>query len=223
MTEKVSEKLTLASFQMTHVLLKTKRPYTELQTVVLPCLKIAEALIHGERNSVAKIEEIPVSDTTVYRRSLSIGEDLENQLLLKLRKAPSFGIQLDETTDVGSEAQLLVFCRFPDVELNKISEHYLACQPLGMNANSTAIFQKLDDYFKQNNLSWKKCKSVTTDSAAAMQGKINDVVSKIKDVSPDCISIHCVIHQKALVAKKLKGTINNESSAVFQSAMSLVW
>ena len=36
---------------------------------------------------------------------------------------PSFGIQLDETTDVGSEAQLLVFCRFPDVELNKISEH----------------------------------------------------------------------------------------------------
>ena len=58
--------------------------YTELQTVVLPCLKIAEALIHGGRNSVAKVEEIPVSDTTVYRRSLSIGEDLENQPLLKL-------------------------------------------------------------------------------------------------------------------------------------------
>ena len=50
-----------------------------------------------------------------------------------------------------------------------------------------------------------------------MQGKINGVVSKIKDVSPDCISIHCVIHREALVAKKLKGTINNESSAVFQS------
>ena len=147
-TEKVSEKLTLASFQMTHVLLKTKQLYTELQTVVLPCLKIAEALIHGGRNSVAKVEEIPVSDTTVYRRSLSIGEDLENQLLLKLRKAPSFGIQLDETTDVGSEAQLLVFCRFPDVELNKISEHYLFCQRLWVNANSAAIFQKLDDYFK---------------------------------------------------------------------------
>ena len=95
-----------------------------------------------------EVDKIPVSDTTVYRRSLSIGEDLENQLLLKLRKAPSFGIQLDETTDVGSEAQLLVFCRFPDVELNKISEHYLFCQPLWMNANSTAIFQKLDDYFK---------------------------------------------------------------------------
>ena len=124
---------------------------------------------------------------------------------------------MDETTDVGSEAQLLVFCRFPDVELNKISDHYLFCQPLGVNANSTAIFQKLDDYFKQNNLSWKKYKSVTTDGAAAMQGTINGAVSKIKDVSPDCISIHCVIHREALVAKKLKGTVNNESSAVFQS------
>ena len=86
-----------------------------------------------------------------------------------------------------------------------------------MNANSTAIFQKLDDYFKQNNLSWKKYKSVTTGGADAMQGKTNGVVSKIKDVSPDCISIHCVIHREALIAKKLKETVNNESSAVFQS------
>ena len=162
-------------------------------------------------------EEIPVFDTTVYRRSLSIGEDLENQLLLKVRKAPCFGIQLDETTDVGSEAQLLVFCRFPDVELNKISQHYLFCQPLGVNANSTAIFQKLDHYFKQNNLSWKKCKSVITDGDAAMLGKSNGVASKIKDLSPDSISIHCVIHREALVAKKLKGMVDNESSAVFQS------
>ena len=135
----------------------------------------------------------------------------------KLRKALSFGIQLNETTDVGSEAQVLVFCRFPDVELNKISEHYVFRQPLGVNANSTAIFRKLDDYFKPNNLSWKKCQSVTTDGAAAMQGKINGVVSKIKGVSPDCISIHYVIHREALVAKKLNGTVNNESSAVSQS------
>ena len=50
-----------------------------------------------------------------------------------------------------------------------------------------------------------------------MQGKIKGVVSKIKDVSRDCISIHRVIHREALVAKKLKGTVNNESSAVFKS------
>ena len=129
---------------MAHVLLKTKQPYTGLETVVLPCLKIAADLIHGGKNSVAKVAQILLSDTTISCHSLSIGEDLENQLILKLKKAPCFSIQLDETTDIGSEAQLLVFCRFAVVELNKISEHYLFCQALGVNATSEAIFQKLD-------------------------------------------------------------------------------
>ena len=55
MIERGSEKLSLASFQMAHVLLKTKRPYTELETAVLPCLKIAADLIHGGKNSVAEV------------------------------------------------------------------------------------------------------------------------------------------------------------------------
>ena len=202
MIERGAEKLSSASFPMVHVLLKTKGPYTELETVVLPCLKIAADLIHGGKSSVAKIAQIPLSDTTISRRSLSIGEDLENQLILKLKKAPCFSIQLDETTDIGSEAQLLVFCRFADVELNKISEHYLFCQPLRLMATSEAIFQKLDYYFKQNKLSWENCKSLTTDGAAAMRGKINGVVAKIKKFSPDCVTLRCVIHQEALVAKK---------------------
>ena len=220
MSEQDSEKLSLASFQMAHVLLKTKRPYTELETVVLPCLKIAADVIHGGENSVAKVAQIPLFDTTISRRSLSIGEDLENQLILKLKKAPSFAIQLDETTDIGSEAQLLVCCRFADVELNKIAEHYLFCQPLGVDATSKAIFQTLDDYFTKHQLSWENYKSVTTDGAAAMQGRVNGVVEKIKKVSPDCISIHCVIHREVLVAKKLKGMVNNDASAVFENFLS---
>ena len=75
---------------MAQVLLQTKRPYTELETVVLPCLKIAVDLIYGGKNSVAKVAQIPLSDTTISRRSLSIGEDLKNQLIIKLRKRPVF-------------------------------------------------------------------------------------------------------------------------------------
>ena len=86
---------------MAHVLLKTKRLYTDLETVVLPCLKIAAHLIHGEKNSVAKVAQIPLSDTTISHHSLSIGEDLENQLILKLKKSPCFSIELDEATDIS--------------------------------------------------------------------------------------------------------------------------
>ena len=67
MIERGSEKLSLASFQMTHVLLKTKRPYIKLETVVLPCLKIAVDLIHGGKHFAAKVAQIPLSDTTISR------------------------------------------------------------------------------------------------------------------------------------------------------------
>ena len=72
MNERDSEKLSLASFQMAHELLKTKCPYTELETVVLSCFKFVADLIHGGKNSKAKVAQIPLSDTTISRGFLSI-------------------------------------------------------------------------------------------------------------------------------------------------------
>ena len=52
---------------MSHHMMKAKRPYTELERVVLPCLEIAAELIHGGKKAVDKIKQIPLSDTTVGR------------------------------------------------------------------------------------------------------------------------------------------------------------
>ena len=106
-------------------------------------------------------------------------------MLLKLKNAPSFSIQLDETTDVSSEAQLIVFCRFADITREKLAKHYLFCKPLGVNAIAN-------------------CKSVTTDGAAAMTRTSNGVVQKIKEGSPECVSVYCILHRETLVAKKIE-------------------
>ena len=60
--------LLLASLKMSHHMMKVKRPYTELERVVLPCLEIAADLIYGSEKEVNKIKKIPLSDTTVARR-----------------------------------------------------------------------------------------------------------------------------------------------------------
>ena len=60
-------------------------------------------------------------------------------------------------------------------------------------------------------MNWTKCKSVTTDGAAATQDCKNGVVQKIKKVSPDCVLDHCIIHQEALVVKKLNHDKNQRS------------
>ena len=137
---------------------------------------------------------------------------MEDQLILKLKNAPSFTIQLDETTDVSSQAQLDVFCRFANSTREKIAEHYLFCKPLGVDATANSIFGKLNDYIQEKGLIWENCKSVTTDGVAAMTGSIKSVVQKTKEVSPERISVRCILHSEALVAKKIGGSGENDTT-----------
>ena len=140
------------------------------------------------------------------RRCAILSDNLEEQLIQKMKSAPSYSIQLDETTDVSSEAQLIVFCKFPDMEKETLSEHYLFCRPIGVHANAENIFGTINEYFTEKNIDWKKCKSVTTDGAAAMVGRVNGVIRKIQQVSSkECVPIHCILHREALVAKKMRG------------------
>ena len=48
--------LLLASLKMSDHIIKVKRPYTELERVVPPCLKITADLIYGGEKEVNKIK-----------------------------------------------------------------------------------------------------------------------------------------------------------------------
>ena len=104
---------------MSLVLLQNKLPFTVLENTILPCLKIAARLLHGGKSAVEKVKKIPLSDTTV--RILDAAKRWPRiWKISKLNKSPSFSLQLDETTDISSDAQLIVFCKFADVEEDKI-------------------------------------------------------------------------------------------------------
>ena len=60
----------LASFMMAHVVLKSKLPYAEPESVLLPCLKVAADLIHSGK-AANKVSKISLSDTTIFRRCQS--------------------------------------------------------------------------------------------------------------------------------------------------------
>jgi len=97
----------------------------------------------------------------------------------------------------------MVCCRFPDLDANRIVEHYLFCQPVGERVTVEAIFKKINEFFEKEGLGWSKCKSVTTDGAATMQGFRKGVIKRIQQLLPKCVGIHCIIHREALVTKKL--------------------
>jgi len=63
---------------------------------------------------VYKVKRIPPSGSGTKCRYLDVSEYLLKQLLDKLKKAQSFGFQIDEATDISDEVQLILYCRFAE-------------------------------------------------------------------------------------------------------------
>ena len=141
-----------SSFQIAHVLMQQKKPYTEAESVIKPCLKIVANLLHGGQNALEKVQQIPLSNDTMTARSAMIAEDIKQQLIANFIEAPCSALQFDETTDIGNDTQLIVYCRFPNKSIGKIVGHFLFCLPQGLQTTGEFIFSRHDEFFQHENL-----------------------------------------------------------------------
>lgn len=93
-----------------------------------------------------------------------MGTDIIEQVIEKL--GDSFSLQLDESTDVSGNAQLVAFVRY--VRTDGIYEHILFCKTLEGKTTGEDIFNAVNTFFCENGLSWKSCSSICMDAAASM-------------------------------------------------------
>ena len=154
-----------------------------------------------DKKTEHKFQNIPLFDTTVSRRGFHMAKDLLKQLLSKIGKVSCYGLQLDESTDIGRRAQLLVFIRIPDNDSYNIVDEYLCCLDLEVNTSAEQVFSKLNKFMTEKQIPWEKCCSLTTDGAAVMTGRFSGVGARVKAVSTNCILKHCIIHCEALAVK----------------------
>jgi len=201
-TVKTDQDLLLTSCRLSHHILKTKKPFTLAEELIKPALQIAaEQLL--DKETERRLQNIPLSDTTVRRRGFDTAEDLLEQLLYKIGKAPCYSLQLDEPTDIGSRAQLLVYMRIPDIDSYDIVDDYLYCLDLDVNTTAEQEFRKLNEFMTEKRMQWEKCCSLTTDGAAVMAGRFSGVGARVKAVATNCVLKHCIIHREALAVKPL--------------------
>lgn len=135
--------------------------------------------------------------------------DIVQQVTDKLKRAGSMAVQLDESTDVNGESQLVMFACFKDDTVNDIVEHTVFCKPLPEKTTGEDIFNLIDCFFTEHELDWKCCSHVCTYGAASMTGWHRRLVSRIRQVNPEIQSMHCIIHREALASKRMSPELDS--------------
>ncbi|CAM5136722.1 unnamed protein product [Natator depressus] len=195
---KLNDKCLEASFEVSYLIAKDKKPHTIGETLLLLAVVKMDEIIHGKQYG-DKLKCIPLSANTVGRCIENIAEDLKKQVLEQIMQHGRFAIQLDKNTDVSNMSQLMV---------NLLDSKLLFCEPLKERCTGEDIFSTVNDFFNKNNVLWKNCVSVTSDGAAALTGIKKGFRGKVTEIAPHVKFIHRIIHRQAIAAKKLEPEVH---------------
>lgn len=193
-------KATEASFRVSQLIAKAGKPYSIGETLVKPSAKIMANIMLGD-NASNELDKIPLSNDTVQRRVLAMAENVQNQLISRLQQSSMFSLQLDESTDIGSEANLLCYGRY--IYNGAVHDDFLFCHSLPTNTTGEAIFDSLNTFIGQSGLDWNRCVGICTDGATAMTAKHKGLVTRVRAVAPLATATHCCIHREQLAVKKM--------------------
>jgi zinc finger BED domain-containing protein 5/7/8/9 len=197
----VNKPILTASYEVAYLIAKQGKPHTIGETLIKPAMLKMVNIILGQA-AEHKLSTIPLSNDTISDRIEKMSKDILAQVVADLISSPAkFSLQLDETTDVSNLSQLAVFVRY--VKHDEIKEEFLFCKPLTTTTKAADVKKLVDDFFKDNNLSWDMVSAVCSDGAPAMLGRKSGFGALVKADAPHIIVTHCILHRHALATKTL--------------------
>ena len=183
---------------------------------MLPAALNLVSTIIGE--SVAqKLKVVPLSNNTICRRIEKISDDINNQLITKMR-GNEFSLQLDEATTSTSDKDTYLICyvRFIDSDDN-IMEDLLFCKLILTNCKAHELFAILNNFFQENKVEWIYCVGLCTDGARATCGRFGGLRALVQGVAVNAKWTHCLIHHEALASQQLSGDLNGVLEVVVET------
>ncbi|XP_068247918.1 protein FAM200C-like [Palaemon carinicauda] len=194
----------IASFEVAWLVARNKKPHTIGDDLIKPAAVKKAEIVCGQKVS-KQLNTVPLSARVIKERISLLAENVREQVISSVKKkSKEFAIQLDETTDVSSNSQLMVYIRYRGSD--EIEEEMMLCSPLELRTRGIDVFNKVDACFKKPSVDLKgeDCIAVSVDGAPAMLGHNNGFVALAKQQNPDILVIHCMIHRQALVVKNLE-------------------
>ena len=111
------------------------------------------------------------SQGSVREIYLTPGDTVKQTLLKKARKAKSFGLLMDEVTDITVSSQLISFIQFWDQENSSVTTMFLSSQNVledFASCNSEAITELVKKDLAACNLDISRLMGLSTDGASIM-------------------------------------------------------
>ncbi|KAM4048853.1 general transcription factor II-I repeat domain-containing protein 2-like [Anomaloglossus baeobatrachus] len=196
--------LTAASFQMSLVLAKHGKPFSDGEIIKAAMLSGSNSLFHDLPNKdkiSQRISEMPLSRNTVKDRVQRMASDVSQQLTTDLQKAACYSMCLDESTDVKNHARLAVILRYAAGDTMR--EELVKLLSLPERTQGIDIHNAVMEAFLSQDIRPEKVVSITSDGAPSMVGKSAGFIQFfVKEIKHEVIQFHCIIHQEALCARE---------------------
>ena len=106
---------------------------------------------------------------TIQRRIIDFSDNTEQNVMAKLKNC-QFTLQINESTDISNQAQLIAFARVIDEGV--IINLFLCCKNLPSTTKGQDVFDILTTHIKKHGLFWDSCVGICTDRAPSMVGSI---------------------------------------------------
>ncbi|XP_066978933.1 zinc finger MYM-type protein 6-like [Macrobrachium rosenbergii] len=208
----VSDAAVKASYIISNEIAASSRPFTEGDFVKKCMLLTADVICPDKRQAFANVS---LSRNTIAERINEIAEDIDNQLQSKVKSFVAFSVAIDESTDVCDVAQLAVFIRGVDENM-QVTEAFVELVPMKGTTKSDDIFASLVRALDKLGVDWKKCVSLATDGAPQMVGRKAGVVAKLQEklmaLNPDNQFLHEVKNSLKLQKVREGGSIRVKPS-----------
>ena len=124
----------------------------------------------------------------------AIGAVVEEELKSQLCRTQSYSLLLDESTDIATDHNQIMYVRF--VLDGEVRTRFLSLVELP-GGTADQIVDAVLEVFQSKSLSLEKLCGVATDGASAIVGCRTGVTTQLK---PFIISIHCIAHRLALAS-----------------------
>lgn len=149
-----------------------------------------------------KIEKLGKAKNATYT-SRSSGEDFQacvaesirSDIVQRIKSAEMFSILTDESTDISICKQMVVYIRVLDTNFNPCTYFLENITIDNPKSDAKVLFEAIDSCLKEKGIDISKVKGFGSDGASVMVGKHSGVATRVKNLTPHCVNIHCMAHR----------------------------